>query len=64
VRGLITQRPELGEYLAEIVKTRLDAADAARVASRRPVRRRSLRDVREGIERRLRPLGVRGGPRS
>ncbi|MBK5930212.1 mechanosensitive ion channel protein MscS [Halochromatium salexigens] len=63
VRALITQRPELGEYLAEIVKTRLDAADAARVASRRPVRRLSLRDVREGIERRLRSRGSRGGPR-
>ncbi|MFW5723565.1 MAG: mechanosensitive ion channel family protein [Halochromatium sp.] len=63
VRALIAQRPELGEYLAEIVKTRLDAADAARVASRRPVRRLSLRDVREGIERRLRPRGPRGGAR-
>lgn len=62
VRALITQRPQLGEYLAGIVKTRLDAADAARVASRRPVRRLSLRDVRDGIERRLRG-GHRGGPR-
>jgi small-conductance mechanosensitive channel len=61
VRELIGQRPELGEYLAEIVKSRLDAADAARVASRRPVRRLSLRDVREGIERRL--LGARGPQR-
>jgi CRP-like cAMP-binding protein len=61
VRGLIAQRPELGEYLAEIVKARLDAADAARVASRRAVRRLSLRDVREGIERRLR--GSRAPPR-
>lgn len=58
LRELIAQRPELGEYLAGIVKTRLDAADAARVASRRPVRRLSLRDVRDGIERRLR--GARG----
>ncbi|NBC46874.1 MAG: mechanosensitive ion channel [Gammaproteobacteria bacterium] len=61
VRALIEQRPELREYLAEVVKTRLDAADAARVASRRPVRRLSLRDVREGIERRLR--GTRASPR-
>jgi CRP-like cAMP-binding protein len=58
VRELIATRPELGEYLAGVVKTRLDAADAARVASRRPVRRLSLRDVRDGIERRLR--GQRG----
>ena len=58
VRELIAKRPELGEYLAGVVKTRLDAADAARVASRRPVRRLSLRDVRDGIERRLR--GHRG----
>ncbi len=61
VRALISQRPELGEYLAEVIKARLDAADAARVASRRPVRRLSLRDVREGIERRLR--GQRSGAR-
>lgn len=60
VRELLAERPELGEYLAGIVKGRLDAADAARVASRRPVRRLSLRDVRDGIERRLR--GHRGGP--
>lgn len=57
VRDLLKQRPELAEYMAGIVKTRLDAADAARVASRRPVRRLTLRDVREGIERRL--LGTR-----
>jgi CRP-like cAMP-binding protein len=61
VRALISQRPELGEYLASVIKARLDAADAARVASRRPVRRLSLRDVREGIERRLR--GQRSGAR-
>jgi len=61
IRALIAQRPELGEYIAGIVKARLDAADAARVASRRPVRRLSLRDVREGIERRLR--GQRGSTR-
>jgi small-conductance mechanosensitive channel len=61
VRELLAKRPELGEYLAGIVKGRLDAADAARVASRRPVRRLSLRDVRDGIERRLR--GHRGGAR-
>ncbi|MFP4076162.1 MAG: cyclic nucleotide-binding domain-containing protein, partial [Halochromatium sp.] len=61
VQALLAERPELGEYLAGIVKSRLDAADAARVASRRPVRRLSLRDVRDGIERRLR--GHRGGRR-
>jgi small-conductance mechanosensitive channel/CRP-like cAMP-binding protein len=53
IRALIVQRPELREALAEIVKARLDAAEAARVASRRDVRRLSLRDIREGIERRL-----------
>ncbi len=53
VRALIVQRPELREALAEIVKARLEVAEAARVASRRDVRRLSLRDIREGIERRL-----------
>ena len=62
VRSLLAQRPELSEYLAGVVKARLDAADAARVASRRPVKRLSLRDIREGIERRLR--GQRPGQRS
>lgn len=61
VRDLITRRPELRDYFANVVKARLDAAEAARVASRRSVSRLSLRDVREGIERRL--FAPRGTPR-
>lgn len=50
VRALISARPELAERLARIVKQRLDAAEAARTASRQPVRRLSLRDIRQRIE--------------
>jgi len=51
VRSLLAARPELSDRLARIVKERLDAADAARVASRQSVRRLSLRDIRARIER-------------
>jgi small-conductance mechanosensitive channel len=54
IRAIVTARPELAESLAAVVKERLDAADAARVASRRPARRLTLRDIRLGVERRMR----------
>jgi small-conductance mechanosensitive channel/CRP-like cAMP-binding protein len=50
VRTLLANRPELAERLARIVKERVDAADAARAASRQPVGRLSLRDIRQRIE--------------
>ncbi len=50
VRKLLAARPELAERFARIVKERLDAADAARVASRQPIGRLSLRDIRKRIE--------------
>jgi len=50
VRGLLSERPELSERLAEVVKERLDAAEAARFASRQPARSLSMRDIRERIE--------------
>lgn len=50
VRALLVKRPELAERLARIVKERVDAADAARAASRQPVGRLSLRDIRQRIE--------------
>jgi small-conductance mechanosensitive channel len=50
VRTLLAARPELAERFARIVKERLDAADAARIASRQPIRRLSLRDIRQRIE--------------
>lgn len=50
VRDIISARPELAERLARIVKQRLDAAEAARSASRQPVRRLSLGDIRQRIE--------------
>lgn len=55
IRAIVTARPELAEALAAVVKERLDAADAARVASRRPARRLTLRDIRLGVERRMHP---------
>ncbi|TVQ85478.1 MAG: mechanosensitive ion channel protein MscS [Chromatiaceae bacterium] len=61
VRTVVAARPDLAELLAGVVKERLDAAEAARVASRRPARRLSLRDIRLGMERRLR--GLRSPPR-
>lgn len=54
VRQIIDARPELVEILAAVIKARLDTAEAARVQSRRPARRLTLRDIRDGIERRLR----------
>ena len=60
IRSMVAARPELAEHLAGVVKERLDAADAARVASRRPARRMTLRDIRQGIERRMGASGKRG----
>jgi len=54
IRQVVAARPELTEKLAGVVKERLDAAEAARIASRRPARRLSLRDIREDLERRIR----------
>lgn len=54
VRTVVAARPDLAEQLADVIKERLDAVEAARVASRRPARRLSLRDIRLGMERRLR----------
>ena len=53
VRGIVAQRPELAEILSRIVKERLDAAEAERVASRQPARRLTLRDIRHSVERRI-----------
>lgn len=50
VRALLEARPELAERFARIVKERIDAAQAAREASRQPARRLSLREVRMRIE--------------
>ncbi|MBK1724250.1 mechanosensitive ion channel family protein [Thiocystis violacea] len=50
IRGLVAERPELADRLAGIVKERLDAAEAARYASRQPSRSLSMRDIRERIE--------------
>ncbi|WP_245537439.1 cyclic nucleotide-binding domain-containing protein [Thiocystis violascens] len=50
VQSLLSARPELAERFARIVKERVDAADAARAASRQPVGRLSLRDIRQRIE--------------
>jgi small-conductance mechanosensitive channel len=61
VRSVVAARPDLSERLAAIVKERLDAAETARIASRRPARRLSLRDIRQGVERRMR--GPRGPAR-
>jgi small-conductance mechanosensitive channel/CRP-like cAMP-binding protein len=57
VRQVVGARPGLKEVLAAKVKDRLDVAEAARAQSRRPARRLSLRDIRKGIERRLRTRG-------
>ncbi|MTW21600.1 mechanosensitive ion channel family protein [Allochromatium palmeri] len=50
LRTLLANRHELAEHLARIVKERIDAAEAARAASRQPVGRLSLRDIRQRIE--------------
>ena len=50
IRPILGRRPELAERLAAIVKERMDAAQAARAASRQPVGRMSLRDIRQRIE--------------
>jgi len=57
VRNLVGERPELAEMLSAVIKERLDTAEAARVASRRPARRLTLRDIRIGVERRMRGPG-------
>nr|WP_206171764.1 mechanosensitive ion channel family protein [Thiorhodococcus mannitoliphagus] len=62
VRTLLSARPELAEHLAQIVKRRLDAAEAVLAASRRNVRRLSLRDIRQRIEGLVSRPG-RGGPK-
>jgi CRP-like cAMP-binding protein len=54
LRAIIGARPDLAAQLADAIKQRLDAAEAARIASRRPVRRLSLRDIRRGMEQRIR----------
>jgi CRP-like cAMP-binding protein len=54
VRRIISARPELAGKLAASIKDRLDSADAARVQSRQPAPKLTLRDIRKGIERRLR----------
>jgi CRP-like cAMP-binding protein len=54
VRGIVAQRPELAAMLTRVIKERLDAAEAQRVASRQPARRLTLRDIRLGVERRMR----------
>lgn len=50
VRSIISERPELADRLAPIIKQRLDVAEAARAASRQPTRRLSVRDIRQRIE--------------
>jgi CRP-like cAMP-binding protein len=54
IRAIVASRPELADVLSRVIKERLEAAEAARVASRQPARRLSLRDIRLGIERRIR----------
>jgi small-conductance mechanosensitive channel len=54
VRAIVDARPELAEMLTRVIKERLDAAEAARVASRQPAKRLTLRDIRLGVERRIR----------
>lgn len=54
VRRVVESRPELAEALAATIKERLDSAEAARTQSRRQARRLTLRDIRIGIERRIR----------
>jgi hypothetical protein len=61
VRQVVGARPELAEGLAAVIKDRLDAAEAARVQSRRPARRLTLREIRREIEQRVR--APRGGRR-
>jgi CRP-like cAMP-binding protein len=57
VRAIVGARPELAEMLTQVVKERLDAAEAARVASRQPAKRLTLLDIRFGVERRMRGPG-------
>lgn len=54
VRRVVDTRPELAELLATTIKARLDSAEAARTQSRRQPRHLTLRDIRIGIERRIR----------
>ena len=54
VRAIVDARPELAEMLTQVIKDRLDAAEAARVASRQPAKRLTLRDIRLGVERLIR----------
>jgi small-conductance mechanosensitive channel/CRP-like cAMP-binding protein len=53
VRGVVNNRPELKDYLVQLIKSRLDTIEAARTQSRRRARRLTLRDISVGIERRL-----------
>jgi small-conductance mechanosensitive channel len=58
VPTVLGARKDLVDRLAATIERRLDAAEAARVASRQPARRLTLRDIRLGVERRLRrPAG-------
>ncbi len=54
IRSIVSSRPELADVLSRVIKERLEAAEAARVASRQTAKRLSLRDIKQGIERRLR----------
>jgi small-conductance mechanosensitive channel/CRP-like cAMP-binding protein len=54
VRGIVGARPELAQGLATVIKDRLDAAEAARIQSRRRARRMTLREIRREIEQRMR----------
>jgi small-conductance mechanosensitive channel/CRP-like cAMP-binding protein len=54
LRPFVETRPELKEKLVQLVKARWDLAEATQAQSRRRSRRLTLRDIRVGIERRLR----------
>ncbi|MCG6941992.1 MAG: mechanosensitive ion channel family protein [Thiohalocapsa sp.] len=54
LRGVVNARPELKDKLVALLKTRLDTVESARAASRRRTRRLTMRDIRLGLERRLR----------
>jgi small-conductance mechanosensitive channel len=54
LRAVVNARPELKDNLVKLVKARLDTIEAARAQSRQRARRLTLRDIRNGLERRLR----------
>jgi CRP-like cAMP-binding protein len=54
LRTVVNARPELKDNLVKLVKARLDTIEAARAQSRQRARRLTLRDIRNGLERRLR----------